>query len=95
LVTLDDPGVEIAADGAILARSFALTPAEARLAVLIGSGIAPVEAAKRERVTIETIRKRLKVLFAKTGTHRQSELAVVVSQLTRPWGAGRLLADGR
>lgn len=92
LVTLDDPDLEVASDGAMLARNFALTPAEARLAVLIGAGIAPVEAAKREHVTVETIRKRLKVLFAKTGTHRQSELAVMVSHLTREWDAGQLLA---
>jgi DNA-binding CsgD family transcriptional regulator len=58
-----------------------LTPAEVRLAVRIGQGADLREVARAERVAVETARARLKAVFAKTGTHRQAELAVLVASL--------------
>lgn len=53
---------------------FKLTASEARttLAVLSAQGLA--SAAKRDGVSLETVRYHLKNVFAKTGTRRQSEL---------------------
>jgi DNA-binding CsgD family transcriptional regulator len=64
-----------------LERELALTAAEARLALRIGSGQSLHEAAEAETVTYETARTRLKSIFAKTGTSRQAELALLVERL--------------
>ena len=64
-----------------LERELALTAAEARLALRIGSGQSLHAAAEAEAVTYETARTRLKSIFAKTGTSRQAELALLVERL--------------
>jgi DNA-binding CsgD family transcriptional regulator len=58
-----------------------LTLGEARLAALVGNGIAPREAAARLGITEQTARSVLKRVFAKTGTSRQSELAGLITRL--------------
>jgi DNA-binding CsgD family transcriptional regulator len=63
-----------------LARNFALTPAEARLAMHIGKGDTLRRVADAEGITFETARTRLKAVFAKTGTNRQTELALLVAR---------------
>lgn len=73
---------------AILADRFHLSPAETRLALLIGKGISVREAADRAGIAFETARSRLKAIYAKTGTRRQSELALLVSEATRSSGSG-------
>lgn len=65
-----------------LAEDFGLTPAEARLALHIGHGAALRDAAELEAITFETARTRLKTVFAKTGSRRQSELAILVERLS-------------
>lgn len=58
-----------------------LSPAEARLARRIGAGEDLKAIAKAENIAIETARARLKSVFAKTGTHRQAELAILIASL--------------
>ena len=70
-----------APQAALLHGLFDLTPAEARLAALVGSGLPPREAAKNLGITEETARTVLKRVFSKTGVSRQSELAAL---LTKP-----------
>jgi DNA-binding CsgD family transcriptional regulator len=70
------------ADAGLLGRAFALTPAEARLAARLGSGDSLREAADAERIAFETARTRLKAVFAKTGTNRQTELALLVARIS-------------
>lgn len=53
---------------------FDLTPAEARLAALIGAGDAPVPAAAKLGITPSTARSVLRRIFQKTGVSRQAEL---------------------
>jgi len=53
---------------------FDLTPAEARLAALIGAGDAPAPAAAKLGITPSTARSVLKRIFQKTGVSRQAEL---------------------
>ena len=55
-------------------QAFGLTPAEVRLAALIVTGVSPKQAAEQLGIARETARNQLKSVFAKTGTHRQSEL---------------------
>lgn len=53
---------------------FGLTPAEGQLADLVGSGHSLDDACEVLAITRNTARDRLKSVFVKTGTHRQSEL---------------------
>lgn len=61
---------------------FDLTPAEARLASLVGSGLAPGDAARKLAISRETARTTLKHVFAKVGVSRQSELAALLAHVS-------------
>ncbi|MBB3952466.1 hypothetical protein [Aureimonas jatrophae] len=63
-------------DPARLRQAWGLTAAEARLALLLLEPLSLPEAAQRLGITRETARSHLKALFAKTGTHGQTELAL-------------------
>lgn len=65
----------------ILAETFGLTPAETRLASIIAFGISIERAADQLGLSRATVRNQLKAVFAKTATHRQSELVALLSQL--------------
>jgi DNA-binding CsgD family transcriptional regulator len=67
----------------MLASTFGLSRAEARLAARIGRAEELKDIADSEGITFETARARLKAVFAKTGTHRQAELAVLVASISR------------
>ncbi len=66
----------------ILIETFGLSAAEARLARRIGRGETVRDIASAERMSVETIRTRLKSVFGKTGTHRQAELALLVASMS-------------
>jgi PAS domain S-box-containing protein len=65
----------------LVQRLFALAPAEARIAVLIGSGVSPRQAAKQLGISEGNVRTALKRIFAKIGVSRQSELAALLAKL--------------
>lgn len=63
---------------------FHLTPREAELATLLVNGLTLSQAAERMHLRTETVRSRLKDIFAKTGTHRQADLVrLAISALGR------------
>jgi DNA-binding CsgD family transcriptional regulator len=62
-------------------RLFGLTPAEARVAALIGSGLSPRQAAEKLGISEGNVRTTLKHVFTKVGVSRQSELAVLLTKL--------------
>ena len=62
----------------ILRALFGLTPAECRVALLLGDGHAPKAIAGMLGVSIDTIRSQMKSIFAKTDVKRQSELIRVL-----------------
>jgi PAS domain S-box-containing protein len=66
----------------LVQRLFALAPAEARVATLIGSGLSPRQAAKKLGISEGNVRTTLKRVFAKVGVSRQSELALLLAKLT-------------
>lgn len=66
---------------ALISKAFDLTSAEARLVSLLASGTSLNEAAQTLGIARETARNHLKSAFSKTGTHRQTELVSLVSQL--------------
>ena len=64
-----------------LKQAFGLTPAEARTAALVGSGLAPQDVADQLGITVGTVRCELKSVFEKLAISRQSELAALVVRL--------------
>lgn len=66
----------------LVQRLFALTPAETRVATLIGSGLSPRQAAAKLRISAGTVRTTLKHVFTKVGVSRQSELAVMLTKMS-------------
>lgn len=78
LVSISDPESTPVPDDRTLREMFGLTPAEARLTRLLAEGTSLAEAAERLGLRPETARTRIKVIFEKTGTHRQAELVSLV-----------------
>lgn len=64
-----------------------LTPSEAHLAQRLASGQSVKEAAEDLSIRLETARKRLKVIFQKTDTHRQSDLVRLILMCTTIGGS--------
>ncbi len=81
MLVFSSPVAPVAADPLALIRSFGLTPAEARVAVLLCDGMTVAEIADVLGVAVATVRNHLKAVFAKTDTHRQAELARLVSRI--------------
>lgn len=67
----------------LLAGLFDLTPAEARLAVALSQGRALKDAASDSNITFKSGRTYLERIFAKTGTHQQSELVALLKSTER------------
>jgi len=81
IVLAIDPEASGPADPALVRDVLGLTLGEARMAALVGSGLAPREASKKLGITEETVRSVLKQVFSKTGVSRQSELVSLLSKL--------------
>jgi DNA-binding CsgD family transcriptional regulator len=81
VLTLNALGPRPSASAAILAKTFRLTPSEAKLACIIARGAPPYIAARELKISRETARNQLKSVFAKTDTHRQSELVALLLQV--------------
>lgn len=64
-----------------LEQVFCLTPAEARVTLLLVGGKTLDEIAQKLHVSVATVRSQLKAVFDKTRTHRQAELVMLVSRL--------------
>jgi DNA-binding CsgD family transcriptional regulator len=81
LLLLTDLGEKRSIAPDLLVRIFGLTPAEAKLAALIGSGEPLERAAGILAISPSTVRTQLKAVFVKTDTHRQGELVALLSRL--------------
>jgi DNA-binding CsgD family transcriptional regulator len=79
VVYVIDPESTVAPPEDVLRRVFKLTPAEARLALLVGQGKVPKEAASELSISWNTARFQLRQVFAKTGTDRQAALVRLLS----------------
>jgi DNA-binding CsgD family transcriptional regulator len=58
----------------VLQVLYGLTPAECRVALLLGDGRSPRKISETIGVTFNTVRSQMKSIFAKTGVRRQGEL---------------------
>lgn len=61
--------------------SLGLTPAEARVAVQVGSGLAPQASADELGVSVATVRAHLKSIYQKIGIRRQADLVQLLGKL--------------
>jgi DNA-binding CsgD family transcriptional regulator len=75
-----------------LESAFGLSCGEARLAILLAAGEMLENAASRCGISYETARKRVKILFEKTDTRRQSELVGLVIRVGTLAGAVRAVS---
>jgi DNA-binding CsgD family transcriptional regulator len=82
LLLLTDLEVRRPPPAAVMGQAFGLSPAETRRASLIASGLPPERAAEELGIAVETARTQLKSVFAKTDTHRQSELVALLARLS-------------
>jgi DNA-binding CsgD family transcriptional regulator/PAS domain-containing protein len=81
IVVIVDPEVSSRPPEAVLRSCFGLTGAEAKLARQISSGKGLETVADELAISYETARNHVKAVFAKTGTHRQSELAALLTRI--------------
>jgi DNA-binding CsgD family transcriptional regulator len=77
IVFIRDPDRSISAT-ATLRALFRFTPTEARIAQALVNGKTIAEIASAHRATLHTVRKQLKIIFAKTGTNRQAQCVAVI-----------------
>jgi DNA-binding CsgD family transcriptional regulator len=81
LVIITDPGMQPKSREPLLVHLFGLTPSEARVAMLLVSGLEPKEISELTETTQNTVRFQLKVIYRKTGVSRQSQLVRLISLL--------------
>jgi len=81
VLSVVDPAVGANLSLDLMQQYFHLTAAEAKVAFEIGRGVSVEEIATQNGVTIQTVRSQLKSVFAKTETHRQTELASLLGRL--------------
>jgi DNA-binding CsgD family transcriptional regulator len=74
LVTARNPHVEHDIHTCSFVKQFGLSPAQARVSVMIIAGHSLVDTARRLHVSENTARSHLKQIFQKTNTHGQMEL---------------------
>jgi DNA-binding CsgD family transcriptional regulator len=80
IVLVMDPKSDDPPDPALVRDVLGITLGEARVAALIGSGLAPRAAAEKLGITEETARTVLKRVFSKVGVSRQSELVALLTK---------------
>jgi DNA-binding CsgD family transcriptional regulator len=88
IMFVTDPDRVPVPDETVIGRVLDLTQAEARLAASLTGGATLQEAASLLGITVQTARSRLKVIFNKTDTHRQSDLVRLVLSSAPPGSGG-------
>ena len=83
LVVITDLGARPCPPDRLLREAFGLTPAEARLAVRLGSGEDLRAAADLLGVAYETARAQLKAIFGKAQVARQSEFVALLARIAQ------------
>jgi DNA-binding CsgD family transcriptional regulator len=68
-------------NASLLSKIFGLTFAEAKLAAALADGTSLDTAAEELDISRQTARSQLKIVFAKTDTHRQGQLIALLSRL--------------
>jgi DNA-binding CsgD family transcriptional regulator/PAS domain-containing protein len=88
LLLVEDPDRHDVPPERRLMQLWGLTPAEARAAVLLASGLSLREISVKLEISFNTVRSHLKMIFLKTDTSRQGELMHLLTRF------GLTVADG-
>lgn len=80
-------------DPELLQLLYALTPAEARLAVSLSDGKSLEEYSRQSGISVNTVRSYLKLVFHKTDTNRQAELVALLRSI--PVASGKRFPPGK
>ncbi len=75
LVVIVDPAAKSRATSSAVQAAYGLTAAEARVALLLASGVTGAQMPGLLGVTAATVKTQLRCCFEKTGTHSQAELS--------------------
>lgn len=78
---IEDPDEDMRLKPETLMALFDLTPTEARISLLVASGLSAVDIAARHTAGYETVRSHIRSIFQKTGTGRQSELSALFGKI--------------
>ena len=81
IVIVNAPARHVHPPQEILQSLFGLTPAETRLALLVGDGYALREIGEMIGVSSNTLKTQLASIFRKTGTSRQAQVVRLMLQL--------------
>jgi DNA-binding CsgD family transcriptional regulator/PAS domain-containing protein len=81
VVFITDPTQRERPSPDVLCTFFALTPAEARVAMMLGHGSSPRQIAHFLGVSPNTIKTQLASIYGKTGTSRQGQLVRLLTRL--------------
>lgn len=81
LLVVTDPAARTVPSAELLTQLYGLTSAESRVALLVGGGLAPKEAADQLGTAWNTVRAQLRAIYAKTGTGGQSALVRLLVML--------------
>ena len=84
IVYIRDPEQPDETRAELLQRLYGLMPSQARLADLLATGCSLKQAARQLNITPTSARHYLKLIFQKTGTHRQTELVRKVLLIPSP-----------
>jgi len=97
LVMLHDPRRVMSLDPGLVASSFDLTPAQARVAAALAEGLSAAEIASEHAVSLNTVRSQIQSVMGKLGVRRQAEVVATLARLPALWapaGATTQVAAG-
>jgi DNA-binding CsgD family transcriptional regulator len=83
ILFVTDPTEHVRPSQAVLRGLYGLTPAECRVALLMGDGRSPQEIARMLGVSSNTLKSQLASIYRKTDTSRQSQLVRLLMRLPR------------
>ena len=83
-VFIATPEIRSSFDAGVVARSYGLTPAEARVLERLSVGATLGEAAEAFDVSLTTVKTHLSRIFSKTGVSRQADLVALIHRLAPP-----------
>jgi DNA-binding CsgD family transcriptional regulator len=81
IIVITNPNRRAASNRDLMGETFGLSRSESAIVNQLVKGHSIVESANHMQLSRETIRSHLKSIFQKTGTHRQSELMMLVNRL--------------
>ena len=80
LAVIHHPAARTTVDPRLLARAFALTVAQSRVAAALATGDAPKTIARALGVSEATVRKHVQVVFRQLGVERMPELVALIGR---------------